>query len=295
MTGLFAITEIMSWIQQRGTIAKLGRLEGSVWQGLFATIRYPIALVRSTIVGILVGLVPGIGATAASFLSYEVEKRSSSKPERFGQGAPEGVIAPEAANNSAIAAGLAPALMLGIPGGATSALLLIALTVHGLRPGIMLFSDQPDLVYGFLIGLLFGAVTFMIVSAAFARVLSLVTLVKAEVIAPVFLVISFAGVYAQDQQFSDIMVAVAFGVFGCLAKSLGFPAVPLVLGLVLGRTLETSFHQSLAISGGSWSIFVTRPLSGTLLALAVAVVFLPLLGRLLRRAARRIPRPDSAE
>ena len=294
MTGLFAITEIVTWIQQRGTIARLGRIEGSVWQGVFATLRYPVALIRSTIVGMLIGVVPGIGATAASFLSYEIEKRSASRPERFGRGAPEGVIAPEAANNSAIAAGLAPALMLGIPGGATSALLLVALTVHGIRPGIMLFNDQPDLVYGFFIGLLIGAFTFMFVSAAFARVLALVTLVRAELIAPVFLVISFAGVYAQDQQFSDIVVAVAFGVFGCLTKALGFPAVPLVLGLVLGRTLETSFHQSLAISGGSWSVFVTRPLSGTLLALALAVIFVPLLSRLIRRRTRDIPRPDSA-
>jgi putative tricarboxylic transport membrane protein len=287
MTGLFAITEIVTWIQQRGTIARFGRIEGSVWQGLFATFRYPVALIRSTLVGLMVGLVPGIGATAASFLSYEVEKRSSSRPDFFGQGAPEGVIAPEAANNSAIAAGLAPALMLGIPGGATSALLLVALTVHGIRPGIMLFNDQPDLVYGFLVGLLIGALMFMFVSAAFARLLALVTLVRAEIIAPVFLVISFAGVYAQDQQFSDIVVAVAFGVFGCLAKTFGFPAVPLVLGLVLGRTLETSFHQSLAISGGDWSVFLTRPLSATLLVLAAAVIFVPLFGRLIGRSRTR--------
>jgi putative tricarboxylic transport membrane protein len=295
MTGLFAITEIVNWIQQKGTIARLGRIEGSVWQGLFATIRYPISLIRSTLVGLMVGLVPGIGATAASFLSYEVEKRSAAKPERFGQGAPEGVIAPEAANNSAIAAGLAPALMLGIPGGATSALLLVALTVHGLRPGIMLFSDQPDLVYGFFIGLLIGAFTFMFVSAAFARTLAKVTVIKAELIAPVFLVISFAGVYAQDQQFSDIVVAMTFGLFGCLAKMLGFPAVPLVLGLVLGRTLETSFHQSLAISGGDWSIFFTRPLSGALLGVALAVIFLPLLTKHVRRArTRHVPNADGS-
>ena len=295
MTGLFAITEIVSWIQQRGTIARFGRIEGSVLQGLFATIRYPISLIRSTLVGLMVGLVPGIGATAASFLAYEVEKRSAAKPERFGQGAPEGVIAPEAANNSAIAAGLAPALMLGIPGGATSALLLVALTVHGLRPGIMLFSDQPGLVYGFFIGLLIGAITFMFVSAAFARTLAKVTVIKAELIAPVFLVISFAGVYAQDQQFSDIVVAMAFGLFGCLAKALGFPAVPLVLGLVLGRTLETSFHQSLAISGGDWSVFFTRPLSGALLAVALAVIFLPLLTKHVRRArARHVPNADGS-
>ena len=257
-------------------------MEGSVWQGLLDTFRYPVALLRSTLVGLLVGVVPGIGATAASFLSYEVEKRSSSEPDRFGRGAPEGVIAPEAANNSAIAAGLAPALMLGIPGGATSALLLVALTVHGIRPGTMLFSDQPDLVYGFFIGLLIGAVMFMIVSTAFARVLALVTLVRVELIAPIFLVISIAGVYAQDQQFSDIVVAIAFGILGCLAKMFGYPVVPLVLGLVLGRTLETSFHQSLAISGGEWTVFLTRPLSATLLALSVAVIVVPLLGRLIR-------------
>jgi putative tricarboxylic transport membrane protein len=293
MTGLFAITEIMGWIQQRGTIAHLGRMDGSVWLGLLDTFRYPVALLRSTLVGILVGVVPGIGATAASFLSYEVEKRSASAPERFGNGAPEGVIAPEAANNSAIAASLAPALMLGIPGGATSALLLVALTVHGIRPGTMLFSDQPDLVYGFFVGLLIGAVMFMVVSAAFARALALVTLVRVELIAPIFLVVSFAGVYAQDQQFSDIVVAVAFGLLGCLAKLFAYPVVPLVLGLVLGRTLETSFHQSLAISGGEWTVFLTRPLSATMLALSLAVIVIPLLGRLIRGLRiRPVPGPD---
>jgi putative tricarboxylic transport membrane protein len=282
MTGIFAITEIMGWIQERGTIAQMGKMEGSVWRGMLDTLRYPVALLRSTAVGLFVGVMPGIGATAASFLAYEVEKRSAAKPERFGRGAPEGVIAPEAANNSAIAASLAPALMLGIPGGATSALLLVALTVHGIRPGTQLFSSQPDLVYGFLIGLLFGAVTFMVVSAACARILALVTLVRAELIAPVLLVVSFAGVYAQEQQFSDVVVMVAFGLLGCVTKMFGYPAVPLVLGLVLGRVLETSFHQALAISGGDWTVFATRPLSASLLAIAAAVILLPAAGRAIR-------------
>src|SRR3954452_24583731 len=202
MTGIFAITEIMLWIQERGTISKVGRLEGSVWQGIFDTFRYPVALLRSTLVGCWIGIVPGVGATAASFLAYEVEKRASKTPERFGHGAPEGVIAPEAANNSAISASLAPALMLGIPGGATTALLLVALQVHGIRPGTLLFSSQPGLVYGFLVGLLIGAVMFTLVSVFCARVLALVTLVRAELLAPIFLVISFAGVFAQDQKLS---------------------------------------------------------------------------------------------
>ena len=275
MTGIFAITEIMLWIQERGTISKIGRLEGSVWQGIFDTFRYPVALIRSTLVGAWIGIVPGVGATAASFLAYEVEKRAAAEPDRFGKGAPEGVIAPEAANNSAISASLAPALMLGIPGGATTALLLVALTVHGIRSGTLLFSSQPGLVYGFLIGLLFGAIMFMMVSVLCARLLAMVTLVRAELLAPIFLVISFAGVFAQDQKFSDIVIAVLFGLLGCAAQMFGFPTVPLVLGLVLGKMLETSFYQSLAISGGDWTIFFTRPLSAFLIA--ILVIFMPVL------------------
>jgi putative tricarboxylic transport membrane protein len=279
MTGIFAITEIMLWIQERGTISKVGRLEGSVWQGIFDTFRYPVALIRSTLVGAWIGIVPGVGATAASFLAYEVEKRASKTPERFGQGAPEGVIAPEAANNSAISASLAPALMLGIPGGATTALLLVALQVHGIRPGTLLFSSQPGLVYGFLVGLLIGAVMFTLVSVFCARVLALVTLVRAELLAPIFLVISFAGVFAQDQKLSDVVIAVLFGLLGCAAQMFGFPTVPLVLGLVLGKMLETSFYQSLAISGGDWTVFFTRPLSATLIAMAVLMIVWPMLKR----------------
>ena len=294
MTGIFAITEIMLWIQDRGTISRSGRMEGSVWEGIFDTFRYPVALVRSTGLGIVIGIIPGVGATAASFLAYETEKRFSSTPERFGQGAPEGVIAPEAANNSAIAGGLAPALMLGIPGGATAALLLVALTVHGIRPGTLLFSTQPGLVYGFLVGLLIGAVMFLIVSVLCARLLAKVTLVRAELLAPIFLVISFAGVFAQDQKFSDVGVTILFGLLGCTAQLFGYPTVPLVLGLVLGKLLETSFYQSLAISGGDWTIFFTRPLSASLLIIAALVIALPQVSHISRLTSTRLFRVGDA-
>lgn len=279
MVGLFAITEIMEWIRERGTIAALGKLEGSVWGGILETFRHKVALIRSTMVGLLVGLVPGVGAVAASFLSYEVEKRASSTPERFGNGAPEGVIAPEAANNSAICAGLAPALTLGIPGGSTSALLLVALAVHGIRPGPMLFTGQPTLVYGFLVGLIIGAVMFLIVGAMMARTLSLVTLIRAEILAPIFLIISFAGVYADTRSFVAIVIAIIFGIVGCLAKAFEFPPVPLVLGLVLGGLLDTSFNQSLGMSNGDPTIFLTRPLSATLLACALATIIFSIVTR----------------
>lgn len=272
LTGLFAVTEIITWIQERGTISQLGRLEGSVWRGVFDTLRHPMALIRSTFVGIGVGVIPGVGSVIASFLAYEVEKLSSRDPQRFGKGAPEGVIAPEAANNSSISASLAPALALGIPGGATSALLLVALMVHGIRPGSMLFTSHSQLLFGFLVGLIIGALMFLLVSVLLARPLAMVTLVRAELLAPVFLVLCFAGVYAQDQQFSDIVLAIVFGLVGCAAKALDFPPVPLVLGLVVGRLLETSVVQSLAISDGDWTIFFTRPVSASLLGVAALII-----------------------
>jgi putative tricarboxylic transport membrane protein len=275
MVGIFAVTELISWIQERGTISQHGKLEGSVWGGVVETFRYPVTLVRSTMVGLTIGGVPGVGAVISSFLAYEVERWFGKSPERFGRGAPEGVIAPEAANNSSQCGSLAPALALGIPGGATSALLLVALTIHGIKPGPMLFSSEKTLVYGFLVGLIFGAAMFLITSVACARWLAKITLVRAELLAPVFLIVSFAGVYAQNQSFSDILVAIGFGLIGCVTKSMGFPPVPLILGVVLGRMLESSASQSLSISGGDWSIFVSRPLSGTLICIAAAMMLVP--------------------
>jgi putative tricarboxylic transport membrane protein len=131
MVGLFAITELISMILEGGTIAKAGKLEGSLWGGFRDTFRYPFTLIQSTAVGAFLGMIPGIGATAANFLAYSVAQRSSKHPEQFGKGAPEGIIAPEASNNSCIPTSLIPALTLGIPGGATSAILLVAVTLQG--------------------------------------------------------------------------------------------------------------------------------------------------------------------
>jgi len=281
--GLFAIAEIIGWIVTREAVARMGALTGRVWQGLVDTFRHPIALVRSTVVGIGIGITPGVGAVAASFLSYAIEKRTSRTPERFGAGAPEGVIAPEAANNSAVCASLVPALTLGIPGGATSALLLVALTVHGLRPGTMLFTTQPDLIWGFFVGLMIGALMFAAMGLLMTNLFARVTLVRAEILAPIFLVISFAGVYAQDQRLFDVFLALFFGILGYVARRFGYPVVPLVIGLVLGTLAETSFHQGLTIAGGDVIAMLTRPGTAGLLAGAVLLLGWTFLGELRRK------------
>ncbi|WP_368416778.1 tripartite tricarboxylate transporter permease [Falsiroseomonas sp.] len=281
--GLFAISEIIGWIVTREAVARMGALTGSVWQGVIDTFRHPVALVRSTVVGIGIGITPGVGAVAASFLSYAIEKRSSRTPERFGEGAPEGVIAPEAANNSAVCASLVPALTLGIPGGATSALLLVALTIHGLRPGTMLFTTQPDLIWGFFVGLMIGALMFAAMGLLMTNLFARVTLVRAEILAPIFLVISFAGVYAQDQRLFDVFLALFFGILGYLARRFGYPVVPLVIGLVLGTLAETSFHQGLTIAGGDMIAMLTRPGTAGLLAAAVLLLGWTFFGELRRK------------
>lgn len=293
MIGLFAITEIMVWINEGGTVSKVATLQGSIWEGVVQTFRYPITLLRSTFIGAAFGAIPGVGAVAATFLSYGLERRAAKDPSRFGNGAPEGVIAPEAANNSSIVTSLIPALTLGVPGGAVSALLLVALMVHGIRPGALLFSHQPELVYGFLVGLLFGAVQFLVVSILLADFFARITLVRAEILAPVFLVLSLAGVYAQDQHIFDVYVAIAFGILGYVARAYGYPLVPLVLGLVLGKMGETSFQQALTISAGDPLILISRPISGTIIVASVMLPFAGTIMKLMMKFARG-RRPDEA-
>jgi putative tricarboxylic transport membrane protein len=275
LIGLFAISELMELMLRGGTIAKQGVLSGSLLDGVKSTFQYPMALLRGLGVGISCGLVPGVGAVTANLLAYIVERRVAKEPERFGQGAPEGVIAPEASNNACIHAALIPTLSLGIPHSAGSALVLVAVTVHGLRPGPMLFSGSGELVYGFFAGLLIGAVMFMIFGLLFTRWFSILTLMPTQLLAPILLVVAIVGAFAYNHDFLDVIYAVVFGLFGFAARRYQFPVIGLVMGLVLGPLAETSFHQALEISSGSYLIFVLRPLSAAVLALCALLLFGP--------------------
>jgi putative tricarboxylic transport membrane protein len=196
-------------------------------------------------------------------------------PEQFGKGAPEGVIAPEASNNSCVPTSLIPALTLGIPGGATAAILLVAVTLQGLRPGPMLFTSNPALIWGFFVGLLIGAVLatilYLIMIPWFARI----TLVRVELMAPMLLVIALVGTYASERNITDVFVAIAFGLFGYFARRHGYPLINLVIGLILGKLAEQSFHQALMISGHDYWIFVTRPISAVIFITCVVLVLWP--------------------
>lgn len=275
MVGLFAITELIAMIVEGGTIAKSGKLEGSLWEGFWGSFKYPFTLTQSTAFGAFIGIIPGLGATAANFLAYSVAMRTSKHPERFGKGTPEGVIAPEASNNSCIPTSLIPALTLGIPGGATAAILLVAVTVQGLRPGPMLFTSNPELIWGFYMGLLIGVLMATVLYLIMIPWFAMITLVRIELMAPMLLIITLFGAYANERNMMDVFVAIGFGLFGYFARRHGYPLISLVIGLILGKVAEGSFHQALQISNHDYSVFVLRPLSAAIFAACVVLVVWP--------------------
>lgn len=275
MIGLFAIAEVMRLMTSRESIAGARALTGSFMEGVRATFSYPMTILRGLGIGVFIGVVPGIGAVTSNLLSYIVERRAAKDQSRFGNGAPEGLIAPEVANNATVAAALIPTLTLGIPGSSGAAMLLIAIQIHGLKPGPLLFNDNTTLVYGFFAGLIIGAFVFAAMGVLLMRTFSLVTIIPAPVLAPILLAISLVGAYAYDQNPLDLVYAVAAGLLGFLAHRQGFPVLGLVMGIVLGEMAETSFHQALQIGGGSYLALIARPLSGTIFLVCMLTLFGP--------------------
>lgn len=260
MIGLFGFTEIISMLQRRGTISETGELTGSLRMGIMAVFKYWKALLTGLIVGGVVGIIPGIGGSAANLLAYGEAQRRSKEPEKFGKGSLEGIIASESSNNAIEGTALIPTLTLGIPGSASAAILLVVLMMKGFQPGRMLF-DNSNFVMGFFICLLLAQIAMVVVGLIMLRGFSYVTLIPVEMLVTGVAALCFMGVYSLNSSILDVLVAIIFGLFGYFLKKYRFPVVGLVVGLILGGATERAFAQSLAISGGNYSIFFTRPLS----------------------------------
>jgi len=242
---------------------------------------------RSSLLGFFIGVLPGAGATIASFMSYAMEKKLSKHPEKFGTGIIEGVAAPESANNAAAGGAMVPLLTLGIPGSGTTAVLLGALLIHGLRPGPLLFQSNPDLVWGVIASMYIGNVMLLVLNLPLVGMWASMLRVPYSILMPLIVTLSAVGVFATDNNVFDMWVMFAFGVIGYLMRKLEFPAAPAVLGLVLGPLVERSLRQSLTISHGDLSIFFTRPISAVLTICALLSLFAPLVRALWR--SRRKP------
>jgi putative tricarboxylic transport membrane protein len=239
--------------------------------------RMPIA--RGSIIGFLVGVLPATGATIASFVAYIVEKKMAKDPSRFGRGAIEGVAGPEASNNAAAAGAMVPMLSLGVPGSGTTAIMLGALIMFGIRPGPDLFQNNSELVWAVIASMYIGNILLLIMNLPLAGLFAQLLKIPYKWLYPPILALCIAGVFSQANSLQDCWLLVGFGALGWLMKHYDWPAAPMVLGLVLGPLFENALRQSLTLSHGSGVIFLSRPISALLVILAVIAVLLPVLLR----------------
>jgi putative tricarboxylic transport membrane protein len=238
-----------------------------------------LPILRGTGVGFAVGILPAAGATIASFMAYIVEKKLARDPARFGKGAIEGVAAPESANNAAAAGAMVPMFALGVPGSGTTAIILGALIMFGIRPGPELFTKNADLVWAVIASMYVGNAILLVLNLPLAGVFARLLKIPYQWLYPPILALCIAGVYSQSNSLQDCWLLAGFGVLGWLMKRYDWSMAPMVLGLVLGPLFESALRQSLTISHGSGLIFVTRPISAVLLAFALVAVTVPIWGR----------------
>ena len=246
-------------------------------------------LPRASLIGFVVGVLPGAGATLASIIAYLVEKRVSRHPERFGTGVIEGVAAPETANNAASGGALVPLLTLGVPGSGTTAVMLGALMLWGLRPGPLLFEQNPELVWGLIASMYIGNVLLLILNLPLIGLWVRLLSVPPRILMPLILLFCFTGTYAVSGNPFDLWVMVVFGVIGFVLQRYGYPVAPIVLGLILGPMLETHFRRALIVSRGDYGVFFQRPIAAGLLAVAAIYLLAPIVAWLWRR--RRVVAP----
>jgi putative tricarboxylic transport membrane protein len=235
------------------------------------------------LLGFFIGVLPGGGAIISSFISYAVEKRVSKHPEGFGKGAIEGVAGPEAANNAASTSSFIPLLTLGIPGNATIAMIFVALMIHGIRPGPLLLQEYPQLFWGVLCSMYIGNIMLLALNLPLIGMWVRLLTVPYHYLAVVVVMICVIGAYSVKSATFDVGAMVVFGVVGYLMRKGGFPAAPLILAMILGPILERSLQQSLISSGGSPMIFIEKPISALLLAVAAFLMLTPVLKKMWRK------------
>jgi len=282
--GLFGIGELMLTMEEglhfNGISAKVRARD--VLKTAAKLPRYWVALLRSSAIGIWMGITPG-GPTAASFMSYAMAKRSSRRGANFGKGEPEGVIAPETADHAAGSAAMLPMLALGIPGSATAAVMMGGLMIWGLNPGPTLFTDRPDFVWGLIASMYLGNVVAVIVVLATVPLFASILRIPFSIVGPVIVVVCFIGAFTVASKEFDIWLALIFGFVGYAFKKLDYPIAPLILAMVIGDKAEDAFRQSMIFSQGSLSIFWSNPLVSTLMALGLLLLLMPLVGTAYRR------------
>ena len=232
-------------------------------------------ILRSSGIGSFIGVLPAEGGTVASLIGYSEARRWSKKPEEFGKGAIDGIAGAETANNAATGGAMVPTLALGIPGSATTAVILTGLIIHGLRPGPDLFKEQPEFLYGIFGAMFFANILFFIFGFFGAKLFARITLIPNRLLWPMILTLSVCGTYSLNQSFTDVFLMLGFGVIGFVMRKFGFSVVPVIIGLILGQLVELTLRQSLVIFDGDWMMFFTRPIVVTFFILSIIALIFP--------------------
>ena len=280
--GLFGVGEILYNLEQRHRKVQPPAKVGNVWPSRKDLRQSSGAIGRGSVIGFVLGVLPGGGAVLSSIVAYAVEKRRSKTPERFGRGAVEGVAAPETANNAAATSSFIPLLTIGLPANATMAMLFGALLILGVSPGPQLVSEHPDVFWGVINSMYIGNILLLILSVPLVGLFVRILRVRPSILAPITALITILGVYTINNSTFDIFLMVVFGVIGYLMKKAGFDPGPMVLAFVLGSIIESSTRRSLLIFGGDPTGFVSRPISGTILAIFVLLIVLPMVRHLMK-------------
>ncbi|MDX1485622.1 MAG: tripartite tricarboxylate transporter permease, partial [Alphaproteobacteria bacterium] len=288
--GIYGIGEMLWVIEQSKGDMVLSKAQVSVRRildsirGLKSAIR---TMLMGSFLGYFVGILPAAGATPGSLMAYGVAKTMDKEPETFGKGNVKGVVAPEAANNAASTGSMLPMLTLGIPGSPTTAILLGGMVIWGLEPGPRLFVDHKDFVWGLIASLYAANLFALLINIAFIPAFIAVLRMPFTILAPVIYVLCVVGGYAPTKDMHDVWLILIFGVVAYLMRKLDYPLAPAVLAIVLGPLAEASMRQSLIMNQGSFDIFVLRPISGSILAVAVLLLVWPAWKAFLRRRATR--------
>jgi putative tricarboxylic transport membrane protein len=274
--GLFAFSEVLYLVRQsQKTISEKGKLTGKILNGLMEPWKHPKTLARSSLIGLGIGVIPGEGAAIANFTAYLAEAKASKRTDAFGTGIPEGVIAPEASNNACVAGALIPTLTLGIPGGGVAAVFLGGLMIHGLNPGIELFTRHKEVLYTLFFGLILANFLILICGTLLSRYAAKVTIIPINILAPIIIALGITSTYLMRSNVVDVFLAIIAGIIGYFMKKYEYSPVSFLVAFILAPIAERSFFQALIVADGSYLTFVVRPISGSLLLLSILVIVLP--------------------
>lgn len=275
LIGVFAVAEAISLFNKKGSIAKetVNTSINGVMSGVMSVFTHFGIFLRSSVIGTIIGIIPGVGGAVANFLAYGQAAQSAKDKDRFGKGDIRGVIAPEAANNAKDGGALVPTLLFGIPGSLEMAILLGALMLHGIQPGPRLMMDHPDLALILIYALVLANIIAGVVTVLAAAPLTRLTSISTTYIAPIVMMLALVGAYATEGYIGDVIVALVFGLIGYAMHRYGFSRVALIIALVLGELMQKSFHQTIQLMGPTG--FFERPISLSLFVITVFMLAFP--------------------